>query len=81
MGTMTFWDRIPRIGPILQRTFQKHFHRTKTRFRDAFDFWAKYWALALYTPHSISNKKKPIVLESDTPHSTSNKKKEAGPGI
>ena len=38
MGTMTFWDRIPRIGPILQRTPQEHFHRTKTRFKGAFDF-------------------------------------------
>ena len=33
-----FWDRIPRIGPILQRTPQEHFHRTKTRFKGAFDF-------------------------------------------
>ena len=39
MGTMTFWDRIPRSCPILQRTPQEHFHRTKTRFKGAFDFW------------------------------------------
>ena len=38
MGTMTFWDRIPRIGPIPQRAPQEHFHRTKTRFKGAFDF-------------------------------------------
>ena len=51
VGTMTFWDRIPRIGPILQRTPQKHFHRTKTRFKGAFDFWGQNWVLGQNSPN------------------------------
>ena len=51
MGTMTFWERIPRIGPILQRTPQEHFHRTKTRFKGAFDFWGQNWVLGQNSPN------------------------------
>ena len=46
-----FWDRIPRIGPILQRAPQEHFHRTKTRFKGAFDFWGQNGVLGQNSPN------------------------------